>query len=152
MTNEEMTELYKSDNEFKKFVEAEADRRVNQARESWEKKLPALAEEQVQAILKDKEKSENIKKEIKGFFTESKIPYELGFSLLGDYQGASPGELETKLTEVKEQAIGIIDTSLKASFKSTTPVMGDGPKQFKPLSEASSSEILNNLDYYNRKE
>ena len=136
--------------DFNKLVDAESDRRVNQARETWEKRLPAEAEKIAVGIIERKEREKDFKTEIENKLTGEGIPIGVGMKLLGKIGVDMDSTiLESKISEVKEQFIDIQNTVMKAKFGGDKPPRAlKGIDSLKSLASASSQEILDNLAYY----
>ncbi|MBF9018957.1 MULTISPECIES: hypothetical protein [unclassified Oceanispirochaeta] len=151
MTIEEIKKLHSEDEELKKYIDAEADRRVNQAHETWEKKLPAEAEKIANMIMERRDKESAFQDQIKSMFIDSKIPVDLGFDLLGEVGADIPAEeLESKIQKIEERYNKITEKVLKEKFGGNRQPRRNIStlEALKPLADASSKEILDNLDQY----
>lgn len=142
MNIDEIKKLHSEDEELKKYIEAEADRRVNQARTSWEKELPDAAQKIAESIVERKEKEKAFNDDIKNIFIGEKIPVDLGFSLLGEVGADIPEtELESKILKVKERYNTIQDQVINDRLGGKAPT-GGGTVETPPLSGLSYDEIL----------
>lgn len=151
MTIEEIKTLHTEDEELKKYIDSEADRRVNQARETWDKKLPEEAEKMANMILERRDKEAAFQDQIKSIFIDSKIPVDLGFDLLGEV-GAdiSTEELESKIQKIGERYNEIQEKVIKERYgNNPAPQRSLSTDEvLKPLADATSTEILDNLAQY----
>lgn len=151
MTIEEMKTEYENNEEIKKFVDGIADHRVNQAQDTWNKKMPAEIEKRADEVVAERDRVAAFQTALEDRFNQDGINAPLGFALLGDVGAdTAEAELETRYEEMKTRVNGLVDGLMKERFKGDPPKKaGDSPGMVS-LENSTSEEILNNLDQFTK--
>lgn len=136
MKQETITEaIEKGPEAVEKLIQAETDRRVNQARETWEKDLPDLVNAEIQQREeKEKElanKRLEISEEIQARFGDWIDADTWGTLVDVDGLISLEGEERTEaITKEVSRVTGAIDRVLKRKFSGNKPDAGDDPDSY----------------------
>lgn len=136
--------------EVEKLIQAETDRRVTQARQSWEKDLPELVETEItKRQQKEKELADKrtaISEEIQAHFEGSKIDSQVWGEMI-DIDGLTELEGSERTAKIESEAQRIqelVDGVLKSHYSGKAPERDTSADHTTPEA-AYKNQILDNM-------